>query len=110
MDGDLIHDCVPAGDSLSAGYRPGVWDLWRVGGHGNGLAGPLSGICGSLSERPVAVSPCDIDVSKRMIKNETKERSVIMKKLFPVFLTLVMSVLMSMSAFAGVWRTGAEPN
>ena len=33
-----------------------------------------------------------------------------MKKLFPVFLTLVMSVLMSMSAFAGVWRTGAEPN
>lgn len=69
MDGDLIHDCVPAGDSLSSGYRPGVWDLWRVGGHGNGLAGPLSGICGSLSERPVAVSPCDIDVYKRRIKN-----------------------------------------
>ncbi len=33
-----------------------------------------------------------------------------MKKRFLVFLTLVMSVLMSMSAFAGVWRTGAEPN
>lgn len=33
-----------------------------------------------------------------------------MKKRFLVFLTLVMSVLMLMSAFVGVWRTRAEPN
>ena len=33
-----------------------------------------------------------------------------MKRKWLLLLTLIMSLLMSMTAFAGVWRTGAEPN
>ena len=33
-----------------------------------------------------------------------------MKRKWLLFLTVVMSLLMSFTAFAGVWKNGAEPN